>query len=111
MVSTYVKDIGAVGLRERDRVVKDEILDEQESIRPDPRHPSHPITIILTWFYNRSGGNILSTAMFHAGKSTFPSVLPYAPLVLGPDFRTDGMRRRHGQSVAAAGGSRRIVTV
>jgi uncharacterized protein len=45
-----------------------------------------PITIIMTWLYNRSGGNILSTAVFHAGMNTFPLVLPYAPPALGLIF-------------------------
>lgn len=45
-----------------------------------------PITIIMTWIYNRSGGNILSTAIFHAGMNTFPFVLPYAPPALGLIF-------------------------
>jgi CAAX protease family protein len=45
-----------------------------------------PIAIIMTWLYNRSGGNILSTAVFHAGMNTFPFVLPYAPPVLGLIF-------------------------
>jgi membrane protease YdiL (CAAX protease family) len=40
-----------------------------------------PITIIMTWIYNRSGGNLLCTAIFHAGMNTFPFVLPYAPPV------------------------------
>lgn len=45
-----------------------------------------PVTIIMTWLYNRSGGNILSSAIFHAGMNTFPFVLPYAPPVLGLIF-------------------------
>lgn len=45
-----------------------------------------PITIIMTWIYNRSGGNLFSTAIFHAGMNTFPFVLPYAPPVLGLIF-------------------------
>lgn len=45
-----------------------------------------PITIIMTWIYNRSGGNLFSTATFHAGMNTFPFVLPYAPPVLGLIF-------------------------
>jgi membrane protease YdiL (CAAX protease family) len=45
-----------------------------------------PITIIMTWLYDRSGGNILSTTIFHAGMNTFPFVLPYAPPVLGLIF-------------------------
>jgi uncharacterized protein len=45
-----------------------------------------PITIIMTWIYNRSGGNILSTAIFHAGMNTFPFVLPYARPALGLIF-------------------------
>ena len=45
-----------------------------------------PITIIMTWIYNHSAGNILSTSIFHAGMNTFPFVLPYAPPVLGLIF-------------------------
>ena len=45
-----------------------------------------PITIIMTWIYNRSGGNILSTVIFHAAMNTFPLVLPYAPPALGLIF-------------------------
>jgi membrane protease YdiL (CAAX protease family) len=37
-----------------------------------------PLSIILTWFYNRSGGSIQTTAVFHAGMNTFPFVLPYS---------------------------------
>jgi membrane protease YdiL (CAAX protease family) len=36
-----------------------------------------PITIILTWLYNRSGANLLTVVIFHAAMNTFPSVLPY----------------------------------
>ena len=35
-----------------------------------------PITIILTWFYNRSSRSIQSTAIFHACMNTFPFVAP-----------------------------------
>lgn len=45
-----------------------------------------PVTIIMTWLYNRSNENILSTAIFHAGMNTFPFVLPYAPPALGLIF-------------------------
>jgi uncharacterized protein len=45
-----------------------------------------PIAIILTWLYNRSGGNLLAVALFHAGMNTFPVVLPYAPKMLGLIF-------------------------
>lgn len=45
-----------------------------------------PLAIIMTWIYNRSGGNLFSTAIFHAGMNTFPFVLPYAPPVLGLIF-------------------------
>jgi uncharacterized protein len=45
-----------------------------------------PIAIILTWLYNRSGGNLLAVASFHAGMNTFPVVLPYAPKMLGLIF-------------------------
>jgi CAAX protease family protein len=38
-----------------------------------------PITIILTWFYNRSGANLLTVVIFHAAMNTFLSVLPYYP--------------------------------
>lgn len=40
------------------------------------------VTVILTWLYNRSGGNLLTVAVFHAGMDTFPLVLPYAPISL-----------------------------
>jgi uncharacterized protein len=64
-----------------------------------------PITIILTWFYNRSGGNLLTALIFHAAMNTFPFVLPYYP----PAFAvvilfaiiivfTDRMWRRSSQS-------------
>ncbi len=36
-----------------------------------------PITIILTWFYNRSSCNLLTVIIFHASMNTFPFVLPY----------------------------------
>lgn len=45
-----------------------------------------PIAIILTWLYNRSGGDLLAVAFFHAGMNTFPFVLPYAPKMLGLVF-------------------------
>ena len=38
-----------------------------------------PITIILTWLYNRSGANLLTVVIFHAAMNTFYSVLPYYP--------------------------------
>jgi membrane protease YdiL (CAAX protease family) len=38
-----------------------------------------PITILLTWLYNRSRGSILTVALFHAGFNTFPFMLPYWP--------------------------------
>ena len=37
-----------------------------------------PLTIILTWFYNRSG-SIQATALFHSSMNTVPFVLPYFP--------------------------------
>jgi uncharacterized protein len=36
-----------------------------------------PLTIILTWFYNRSCRSIQTTAIFHAAMNTFPYVVPY----------------------------------
>jgi membrane protease YdiL (CAAX protease family) len=36
-----------------------------------------PITIVLTWFYNRSRSNLLTVVIFHAAMNTFPFVLPY----------------------------------
>jgi len=44
------------------------------------------ITILLTWFYNRSRGSIVVTALFHAGFNTFPFVLPYSPPFLALIF-------------------------
>lgn len=41
-----------------------------------------PISIILTWLYNRSGGNVLTAAIFHTSMNTFPFVLPYFPPAL-----------------------------
>jgi membrane protease YdiL (CAAX protease family) len=68
-----------------------------------------PITIIMTWLYNRSAENILSTAIFHAGMNTFPFVLPYAPPALGLIFVwagyaviADKMWRRQKDAGAAA---------
>jgi len=40
------------------------------------------MSIVLTWLYNRSGGNLLTVAIFHAGMDTFPFVLPYSPISL-----------------------------
>ncbi len=36
-----------------------------------------PITIILTWFYNRSRRSVQSTALFHVCMNTYPFVIPY----------------------------------
>jgi membrane protease YdiL (CAAX protease family) len=36
-----------------------------------------PMTIILTWLYNRSHRSIQSTAVFHCVMNTFPFVVPY----------------------------------
>ncbi len=36
-----------------------------------------PLTIILTWLYNRAGRSIQATAFFHASMNTFPFVFPY----------------------------------
>jgi len=36
-----------------------------------------PLTIILTWFYNRSGRSIQVVVLFHAAMNTFPYVLAY----------------------------------
>jgi membrane protease YdiL (CAAX protease family) len=38
-----------------------------------------PLTIILTWFYNRSGKSIQTAALFHASMNTTPYVVPYYP--------------------------------
>lgn len=37
-----------------------------------------PITIILTWLFNRSTRSIQTTAVFHASMNTCPFVLPYS---------------------------------
>lgn len=42
-----------------------------------------PVAIILTWLYNRSGGNLLTVTIFHAAMNTFPFVLPSAPKAFG----------------------------
>jgi membrane protease YdiL (CAAX protease family) len=39
-----------------------------------------PLTIILTWFYNRSGRSIQSVVLFHAAMNTFPYVVAYYQL-------------------------------
>jgi len=36
-----------------------------------------PITLILTWLYNRSGSNLLAVTIFHASMNTLPFVVPY----------------------------------
>lgn len=36
-----------------------------------------PLTIILTWLYNRSHRSIQATAVFHASMNTVPFVIPY----------------------------------
>jgi membrane protease YdiL (CAAX protease family) len=36
-----------------------------------------PLTLILTWFYNRSGRSIQTTVLFHAAINTFPYVVAY----------------------------------
>ena len=36
-----------------------------------------PLSIALTWFYNRSGASIQATAIFHACMNTFPYAVPY----------------------------------
>lgn len=38
-----------------------------------------PLTILMTWLYNRSGKAILTTALFHATFNTLPDFLPSAP--------------------------------
>lgn len=44
-----------------------------------------PITVLLTWLYNRSGG-LLSVALFHAAMNVFPFLLPYSPPMLSLIF-------------------------
>jgi uncharacterized protein len=36
-----------------------------------------PLTVVLTWLYNRSNRSIQSTAIFHASMNTAPFVMPY----------------------------------
>lgn len=38
-----------------------------------------PITIILTWFYNRSHRSVQAVVFFHAAMNTFPYVVAYYP--------------------------------
>ena len=42
-----------------------------------------PLTIILTWFYNRSDRSIQTTALFHASMNTTPFVFSYFPPAWG----------------------------
>jgi len=42
-----------------------------------------PMSILLTWVYNRSGRTLLCPVLFHAALNTFPFVLPYARPMLG----------------------------
>jgi membrane protease YdiL (CAAX protease family) len=67
-----------------------------------------PMTIILTWLYNRSASNLLSVVIFHAAMNTFPFVLPYSPKALSLLFLfavivvyTDRMWRRLDASASA----------
>ena len=45
-----------------------------------------PMTILLTWIYNRSRRRLVCTALFHAALDTFPFVLPWSPPMLGLVF-------------------------
>jgi membrane protease YdiL (CAAX protease family) len=45
-----------------------------------------PMTILLTWIYNRSRRRLVCTALFHAALDTFPFVLPWLPPMLGLVF-------------------------
>ena len=45
-----------------------------------------PMTILLTWIYNRSGRSVLCTSLFHAAMNTFPFVLPWSRPMLGLVF-------------------------
>jgi membrane protease YdiL (CAAX protease family) len=45
-----------------------------------------PMTILLTWIYNRSGRSLLCTSLFHSAMNTFPFVLPWSPPMLGLVF-------------------------
>jgi membrane protease YdiL (CAAX protease family) len=38
-----------------------------------------PLTVLMTWLYNRSGRTILSGALFHVAFNTFPDYLPSVP--------------------------------
>jgi membrane protease YdiL (CAAX protease family) len=70
-----------------------------------------PITIMLTWFYNRSGANLLTVVIFHAAMNTFPFVLPYYPpafalvifLAITVIFTDRMWRLRPSSSAVAAG--------
>jgi uncharacterized protein len=66
-----------------------------------------PLTILLTWFYNRAGRSIQATVFFHASMNTAPFVLPYFPPVWGLVFVwaayvvvSERMWRFHGRHVA-----------
>jgi membrane protease YdiL (CAAX protease family) len=68
-----------------------------------------PVAIILTWLYNRSGGNLLAVTIFHAAMHTFPFVLPHPATVFALVILfaiivilTDRMWRLRPSSSAAA---------
>ena len=68
-----------------------------------------PITILFTWLYNRSGGNVLTSMIFHTSMNTFPFVLPYYPpamamviLIAIAVIFTDRMWRPLGVSSASS---------
>lgn len=42
-----------------------------------------PMSVIMTWLYNRSRGNLLAVTIFHTSMNTFPFVLPYSPAAFG----------------------------
>lgn len=64
-----------------------------------------PITIILTWFYRRSGGSIQTTVLFHASMNTIPFGLPYFPPAWAVIFLGD-LRNRQRPDVAFPARSR-----
>jgi len=69
-----------------------------------------PVSVILTFIYNRSGGSILSAALFHSASNIAPDFVPFASwaiwLIVGAAvfalFSDKMWRIRNAEPAAAA---------